>query len=609
MKKKILFSSLIIIAIYVAGMISSCKKYLTEDPVASFSTADAFSNVSNATATVLGVYARLSGDAGYGIRLSMYYTVDADDMVGPANNATPDGDRRDIARYGATATNAQLEAPFENLYIGIERANICIKYIPLMSQYTSGSAADQAALKRLYGEALTLRAQFYFELIRNWGDVPAQFAPSADVPTLVIPRTNRDVIYDHILADLLTAEGLVPWRTDANVNRDERITKGAVKGLRARIALFRGGYSLRNTSGQMERSADYLADYQIALSECTDLLARRDVHTLNTANSNGFQTLFKNYVDAHTLDPTGEIMFEVAMTGGSGTADSKLGYYDGPRLSVTVVNGTTSVTTTYGNSSITANPTYFYDFDPNDLRRDVTIAPYYFNPDGTKILQKITVLNSAKFRRDWMANPSYTAASTTGSQYFGINWPILRFSDVLLMFAEADNEINNGPSAAAQNALKEVRTRAFGGNASLIGTIPTDKAGFFTALVNEREFEFGGEGIRKYDLIRWNLLNTKLTDTRTRINQMISKTAPYANLPQSMYYLPGQQTLVYGNSLYAATPSATPTGYTKIAWVSSLTTTIAASVGQYFTPNHGELLPIPQASLQANPLLTQNPGY
>lgn len=605
MKKKIIYSFLAIMVITTAGMISSCKKYLTQDPVASFSTDAAFSNVSNATATVLGAYARLSGDAGYGIRLSMYYTVDADDMVGPANNATPDGDRRDIARYGASLTNAQIEAPFENLYIGIERANICIKYIPLMPAYTSGSTSDQAALKRLLGEALTLRAQFYFELIRNWGDVPAQFVPSADQPTLVIPKTDRDVIYTHILADLLTAESLVPWRTDGGVTRDERITKGAVKGLRARIALFAGGYSLRNTSGQMERRADYLTYYQITLSECTDLLARRDVHTLNTSNANGFQTLFKNYVDAHTLDPTAEIMFEVAMSGGSGIADSKLGYYDGPRLQNVV--GTT--TTSYGNSSITANPTYFYDFDQNDLRRDVTLAPYYFNTDGTKVLQKITVINSAKFRRDWMTNPSYMALSTSGSQYLGINWPILRFADVLLMFAEADNEINNGPSANALAAFKEVRTRAFGGNAALIGTVPTDKAGFFTSIVNERYFEFGGEGIRKYDLIRWNLINAKLVDTRARINQMISKTAPYATLPQSMYYLPGQQTLVYGNSLYATTPSATPTGYTKVAWVSGLTTTIAASVGQYFTPNHSELLPIPQASLQANPSLTQNPGY
>lgn len=588
--KKFLVSFLGLSFLATASMISSCKKYLQETPVASFSTQAAFSNVYMATDAVLGVYSKLSGDNGYGIRLSLYFTVDADDFVGPANASAPDNDRRDIARYGATPQNAQIENPFENLYSGIERANICIKYIPQMAAYTSGTASDQAALKRLYGEALTLRAQFYFELVRNWGDVPAQWAPSSDQPTLFIARTNRDEIYDHILADLQTAEGLVPWRTA--VARDERITLGAVKGLRARIALFAGGYSLRNTTGQMERRADYLKYYQITRDECNDLLQHRDQHTLNAS----YQGLFQNYVDAHVLDPKGEIMFEVAMAGGAGSSDSKLGYYDGPR-----VNG-------LGNSSITGTPYYFYSFDPNDTRRDVTLAPYFTNGDaiGSKVLQKITTLSLGKFRRDWITP---IISPTSAAQYFGINWPILRFSDVLLMFAEADNEINNGPSAAAISALTEVRTRAFNGDATKIGTIPTDKAGFFNAIVNERWFELGGEGIRKYDLIRWNLIGQRLDETRTNLTEMLNKQAPWANLPQSMYYLPGQPTIIYGNSLYQPTPSKAPAGYTKVNWISALTTSYITNVGQLFKPNHSELLPIPQPSIDANPKLTQNPGY
>jgi len=587
MKKKSLYSFIMLMMLGVVSMITSCKKYLTELPNASFSQQAAFSNVANATDAVMGVYSELSGDQGYGIRLSMYYTVDADDFVGPPNSAAPDGDRRDIARYGANSSNAQIEKPWENLYLGIERANICIKYIPLMTAYTSGSASDQASLKRLYGEALTLRAQFYFELIRNWGDVPAQFVPSADQPTLVIPRTDRDVIYTHILADLLTAEGLVPYRSA--VVRDERITLGAVKGLRARIALFMGGYSLRNDSQVMSRRSDYLTYYKIAQSECADIIASGQ-HGLNPSYIN----LFKSYVDAHTPDPTYEIIFEVGMGGGTGVADSKLGYYDGPKVN------------SNGNASLIPNPTYFYTFDPvNDTRRDVTIATYFTNLDGTKVLQKISAICSGKFRRDWIT-PAVSPTSLL--QYFGIDWPILRYSDVLLMYAEADNEINGAPNATDISYLNQVRTRAYG-SATTIGTAPTTYAGFFTAIQNERELEFGAEGIRKYDLIRWNLLNTNLTLTRNNITAMINKAAPYNNLPQSMYYLNASQTLVYGNSLTAPTPSATPTGYTKVAWVSSLTAAIATSVGQYFTPNHGELLPIPLPSIQANPLLTQNPGY
>src|SRR5690606_1891620 len=105
------------------------------------------------------------------------------------------------------------------------------------------------------------------------------------------------------------------------------------------------------------------------------------------------------------------------------------------------------------------------------------------------------------------------------SQSLGIDWPLLRYSDILLLFAEADNELNGGPSAQAIQALKDVRMRAYNGDEANIGSIPTDKQGFFEAIVKERLLEFGGEGIRKYDLLRWNLLETVLNDTRDKLNQ------------------------------------------------------------------------------------------
>src|SRR5204863_9315955 len=115
---------------------------------------------------------------------------------------------------------------------------------------------------------------------------------------------------------------LVQWRPEVasfGDSEDERITKGAVKGLRARIALYRGGYSLRSAASKygqiMARPTDYKTYYQIAKDECSDLMARRDQHTLNTS----FLALFKNNIDAHIIDPSGEVMFEVAMAGGTGS--------------------------------------------------------------------------------------------------------------------------------------------------------------------------------------------------------------------------------------------------------------------------------------------------
>jgi hypothetical protein len=92
-----------------------------------------------------------------------------------------------------------------------------------MTQYSNGSEADKKELKRLYGEALTLRAQYLFQLILNWGDVPAPMIPAYKQKELFIPQTNRDSTYDKIIGDLLTAEDLLPWRTE--VARNERITK------------------------------------------------------------------------------------------------------------------------------------------------------------------------------------------------------------------------------------------------------------------------------------------------------------------------------------------------------------------------------------------------
>ncbi len=495
--------------------VNSCKKYLEPSAQSSFNTAYVFSNVQNAQKAVFSAYQDLEGDNGYGIRISMYYPYDNDEMIGM--HQLGDNDRGDIAHYNATAGNAQLYNPWVQLYQGIERANICIYNLPLMDLYTKGSAQQTGELQRLYGESLTLRAQFYLELIRNWGDVPAQFLPSSQETSLFLAKTDRDTIYDHLLNDLAIAENLVPWRTEVTAlgdPLDQRITQGAVRALRARIAMYRGGYSLRRASsiyGQtMARPADYLNYYKIAVSECSAVMARTDQHALNPS----FQAVFKNAIDAHTIEPNGEVLFEVGMTGGQGTNDSKLGYYDGVKVDASLT----------GNAAIGVLPTYFYLFDSTDTRRDVTCGPYEVNTNLSTLKgHPITTIAEAKFRRDWISNPSQL---TSTAQYYGLDWPIIRLPDVLLMFAEADNEINQGPGAADIAALQEVQTRAHGGNAALIPPAPTDYADFFNAIVKERSFEFGGEGMRKFDLIRWNLLGARLDDSNTYLTNMAAFSGP-----------------------------------------------------------------------------------
>ncbi|MFA6083807.1 RagB/SusD family nutrient uptake outer membrane protein [Mucilaginibacter sp.] len=589
-KKAIVLTLTIIFA-----TITSCKKYLDISPKSSFDTAFVFGSVTNATNAVLGVYGHLTGDQGYGSRLSTFYTVDTDESIGTSNTSAGGGDNgpKAMARYNATSENSILELPFNQLYSGIESANICIKNIPAMALYTNGSAGEQAALKRLYGEALALRAQFYFEIIRNWGDVPAQFVPSSDIKDLNLPKTDRDIIYEHLLEDLKTAEDLVPWRKDPGVVTDERIKKGGIKALRAKIALFRGGYSLRK-SGQMERKADYLTYYKIARDECKDIIDSKQ-HALNPT----FQAVFKDNIDAHTIEPNGEVLFEVALAGALSATDGRLGGIDGPQVGASPGGGVKML------------PTYYYAFNQLDTRMATTVCDYSVTTSNFKQPQNpaaaILVLFSGKFRRDWQTNP--TLALTDPTLYTGVNWPIIRYSDVLLMFAEADNEINGSPSAEAINAFETVRKRAFKGNETSIGITPTDKQGFFNAVVDERWLEFGGEGVRKYDLIRWNLLGQKLAECKANLNKMVNKEAPYANLPTARYYKNSSVDMIWLNSMYAPAPATGPAGYTKATWTTAISPAFITNIADSYKPNHGELLPLPQALINSNPNVKNDYGY
>ena len=301
---------------------AGCKKYTEVEPVSQYNLNQAFSDLSNAYNTVIGVYDELSGDNGYGIRISMYYPYDTDEGIASGNI---DNGRRGVGRYQLLLTNAELTNPFRQLYRGVEKANLCIEQIPMMALYNNGTDTEKKELRRLLGECLFLRAQFYHELIRNWGDVPAPMTPAYQQQNLFAPAADRDSTYDKLLTDLATSTDLLPWRTEAGP-RNERITKGAAKALRARIALTRGGYALRR-NGQVERRSDYFKYYEIAKKECAELMARRDQHTLNPSYENIWRS-----VTSFVYDPAGEIIFEVGAGGGNSTSDSRMGNYDGPNL-------------------------------------------------------------------------------------------------------------------------------------------------------------------------------------------------------------------------------------------------------------------------------------
>jgi len=601
---------------------SSCKKFLNPDINASSYNDDStlFSTVGGTYGALIGTYQNLTGDYAYGIRLSLYYTVDNDEMVGPTSTPYPDNTRRDLAHYALSSTNSELEQPFANLYQGAEQANLCIYYIQRSKLFQAGNTQMRAML----AEALTLRAQFYFDLVKIWGDVP--FATLPHIPATNLPvyptRTDRDTIYEHLLADLKYIEdsSLIGWRNQTN---SQRISLEVVKGLRARIALYRAGYSLR-ANGQMVQGSNASNYYNIVVQECNDIMSN------STAGLNpSFKAVFQNNAN-HVFDK--EMLWAVgAAESGSnnGNTNTKLGYYNGPKMYLD------HTTTAYGNGSLVVVPTYFYRFDSSDTRRDVTICIYNPCVSGvdTVLGTPTTKLTDGKFRRDWINPTPYASA-----QYMGLSWPLLRYSDILLMYAEAQNEL--GDNADATTAINLVRKRA---NAPLLASGLTHDA-FFAAIVTERSCEFGGEGIRKYDLIRWNLFtnSSPVNGVPNQITTAQKSMDVFANskqanfkgnlitIPSSVYWTrnaDGSINWSGGNvSFYIKSPSAIGN---KASWATSsaaFTATVAnkATVFPYLavniTPGKSELYPIPMQEVQINPNLKfvgsqslyptgQNPGY
>jgi hypothetical protein len=540
-------------------LFTSCQKFLETDSPSTFTNEYVFSHEYDIYNAVKGVYALLTLDEGYSTRLSYYNTVNSDvEIIIGAS----DGGRRDIAEFTCNTSNSEVLKPWNNLYSAINRANECIKGIKEGSLY-----ATNANVRNMYGEAIALRAQMYYELVRNWGDVPYKTTPTVAGDNFYLPRTSRDTILTQIINDLIEVDPDM-YYADQMSEGIERMNRGFVQGLIARIALARGGYALySDESGMMQmkrNDADYLHYYEIANMYCKKLI-NSGKHSLTPS----FKSVFLN--ECNFITPKNEdVLYEIAFPA---TYSSDCGYYNGIRMLAGSHN--------YGSASgsIVFTPTYFYSFDSTDTRLPVTCALYSL--DAT--LKQVIVnpaggIASGKWCKAFMAIPQ-GAAST---KYTGINWPVMRYSDVLLMLAETENELNGGPTGMAIEALTSVRRRAFPPDlwdskvTQYVNDVSANKATFFTAITNERAWEFGGECLRKFDLVRWNLYGKNISTTRENLIQMGLDTrfgtgqGKYADYPGKVYWKyknDGVTLDIIGMYTKITTP---PAEYTTANWLMNL---------------------------------------
>lgn len=510
-------------AVLMAGGLTSCSDFLDQSSDSSLDGKNIFSTYEYAEGTIANIYQEF-GEQNYRAR-SIWYGYNTDVEVYSGSNKA-DG-KADLATYNAGTANDQMNVKtgtdlWAKMYAAIERANLAI------SGLRENADLTDAKNKQLLGEALTLRALFYVDLINMWGDVPARFE-GVNSSNMYAAREDRDVIYKQLIADLQEAQDLCAWPNELSETQTvERVNKAFVKGFLAKVCMQAAGYAQR-MDGENRLSTDPELTkeklYPIALQACKDVMAQEGKYV---ALKNNFEDIFNNNgVSGDVITAGSESLFEIGYS--NSPARGRIMYTFGIRH--TGADNMTGMDKK--GSDVGPVPTLYFDYDKNDTRRDVTCCPFQWEK-GKQKLQVFKSWSFGKLRYEW------TNRLIPNGNDDGINKLYMRYADVVLMRAELENELN-GPAAAAPY-LEKIRKRAFGGDvSSYINKVSASKESMFNAIVEERGLEFAGELIRKADLIRWGLLKSKMDETKAKMNAIVNlkdydTEHPYSQLSGHIYY-------------------------------------------------------------------------
>lgn len=528
----------------LVGLMTSCD--MDAPTQSTLDETSVFSQYSLAEQEIMSIHVSFGETNSYRGRFLPFYGLNTDIEVPSGSypsyaESMKNTDKYTLCSYNTPATNGQMNTEnnaYAKFYEGIERANLAIAGI---RKY--GDVANNRDMAQLLGEALTLRAVIYNDLIKGWGDVPYRFAPN-DPTNVYLPRTNRDVIYKQLLADLKEAEDYCYWPNESQITKStERVNKAFVKGLRARIALYAGGYGLRGDGYRKSKDPELATDkmYEIAKEECIDVI-RQGCNTLGSFEAN-FKNLCQDVVTAG-----GESLWEIPFSSGRGRVLYTFGVKHNAPKGVTGGDQYTSQMQGGVNGPM---PYLYYDYDTEDIRRDITCVPYewYLETTGGKSYQKLRGINKwcfGKLRYEWMKSER---ALSLGDNDDGINWQYMRLADVYLMAAEAVNAID-GPNAAWQY-MKPVLDRALPAEkvAALKEKYCASQDAFFNGVVDQRAFEFAGEQLRKADLVRWGIIDEKMAEAKEKLNRLSNRSGEYADLPNKLYYkleADGETLSIYG---------------------------------------------------------------
>lgn len=553
MKNKIL--ALALIATGTVAL-NSCGDFLETNSLSNADAEFVFSNMTTARAAMDGAYSAWHGAvSSHVFGDGLFYALDiagSDIMRHPekyANqplrhvpesfytNGTAAADY-DPVGYGKEAPNS----PYSVLFSVIGKANAVTSAIESTSGFEEMiSGGKPTDMSQLYGEAVALRATCFRELIKYYGDVPYQSVMGQPAGRL----SPRDSIYDVIIADLIRVEPLM-----TPVGKDKRFfSQTYVDGLIGRLALEAGGYQTRrgdinyvdgkgsaltfetigapNNNANYGRRADWQNLYQIAKTYFQAAIDHAGTAKLVTvdprsaANGRQFGNPYQYFFEQLHGDDAAyadESIYEEPFQQGASGNDPRSYSLGRPSAG----GGSNAYPCkAYGQGRI--NPAFYYGvFDPNDLRRDVACAVTGSTGKGYEKLIPFTpgsTANGGGIACNKFDENRQSTVWTKNQRRSGINAPYMRMSEIYLGLAEAAAAL--GDNATARQYLKIIRDRAFGGDGKVDEFI-SKEGSVLKAVIDERGFEFAGEGDRRFTLIRTGLIAEKIKQIKELQTAMVN---------------------------------------------------------------------------------------
>lgn len=511
--------------IFISGMamlsLTACNDFLDVDPDSTSANTEFIYNNEGEISTALnGVYAQILSGSTFGNNLYKDFQLNSDVDFSTNTSETASGNKP--ARFDTRSDAGNINSLWNALYTGVETANEFIFNLKNSKLYeekmkteiadgenTGGVVTEEVPnvtkLTQMMGEAKVMRAMFYHELLSYWGDIPFTFKATYETNNLYPEVTDRQVVSDSLIADLRHAAEWMQSDKDATLDAPERISKEAAYAMIARLALQAGGYSLNHDANdvngyKMTRPSNYKEYYQIARDYAKKVIDAGG-HSLNKS----FRDVFVDECN-HIVNKGDDAIFEIPF---GKDYSGAWGYAQGPKSDVDANNETDFSNGAWGSTSGNVRTTRFYRhmFKEGDARRDYICGTWGYSNQGLPAINFSYTMYNNKWSKLW--NTVGLGKSSTGNT--GINFAYIRYADVLLMFAEADNEVNGAPTQEAIDAVNQVRRRAYNGvNYELTSAQTATKEDFLKAVLDERKFEFAGENMRWKDLVRNNLYSEQI---------------------------------------------------------------------------------------------------